>query len=205
MCGSTGAQNTIQAEQMQSYTELNQLTQQEYGDQQAIYGPMGAQLQSIFQQGPSQEGMSAAEKNNLDSEAVAGTAQNYQRAAGAAGTEAAAEGGGNEYMPSGGATQLNEEEQTGAAKEESQQEQQITEQDYAEGRSNWEQAGQGLMSIAAGENPLGYANASTNSGVAAGNTANQVAQENNSWENAAIGAAGAIGGGFAGDFTFGGG
>jgi hypothetical protein len=205
MCGATGAQTQIQDEELQAYQQAQQMTAEEYADQKAIYAPMESQFQSIFAMGPDQEGFSGGEKADLNAQAVEGTATNYGEAAKAVGEKLAAEGGGNAEVSSGGADELKEQVAESAAQSESSQETQIEEADYNQGRQNWQAAGEGLETIASGENPLGYENAETSSGSAAGTTANQIAEEDNSWINAAIGAAGSIGGGFAGDFSFGGG
>jgi hypothetical protein len=193
MCAS-GSQNTIQSEQIQQYQQMQEMTAAEYAGQQTVLGAMQPMFESIFQAGPSQEGFSAQEKENLTSQAVSGTAANFKRAATAAGNELGTESGG---LPSGTNAAVAEDLGAKAAGEESQEETQIAEGDYAQGRQNWESAAQGLFNIANQDNPLGYAQATTSSGSAAATTAEEIAQENSSWENAAIGAVGSIGGGFA--------
>lgn len=195
MCGSTGAQNTLQQEQIDAYKEAQRMTAQQYADQAAIYAPMAKQFQSIFALGPQQEGFSDAETNTLNASAVAGTATNYANAARAVNENLAAEGGGNELIGSGGAAQLKAQVAQAAAGEQSREQTQIKEAGYEQGYKQWLNAGQGLESIAAGENPLGYEGAATSAGGAAGTTAEQIASEQNSWINAAIGAAGSIGAG----------
>lgn len=194
MCA-TGGQTSLADEQLQAYQQAQQMTATEYADQQAIYAPMAAQFKSIFDMGPSQKGFSDAESNNLNSQAVAGTAQNYSAAAKAVGENLAAEGGGNTPVTVGGQEEMKAQVAESAAANESAQETQIEEGNYEQGRQNWVNAGEGLESIAAGENPTAYENAETGAGSAAGTTEEQIAQEDNSWINAAIGAAGAIGGG----------
>lgn len=197
MCGASDSQNMVEQEQLDAYKQAQEMTAKEYGDQQAIYGPMAKQFKSIFDMGPNQEGFSDAEKNTLNSQAVAGTAANYNQAARAVGSSLAALGGGDELVDAGGQDQLREQVAESAAAEESKQETGIKEADYNRGYEEWLNAGQGLEAIAAGENPLGYENAATGAGSAAGTTADQIAQEDNSWINAALGAAGEIGGGLA--------
>jgi hypothetical protein len=195
----------LQQEQLDAYKQAQEMTAKQYADQQAIYAPMAKQFQSIFALGPSQEGFSTDETNVLNATAVAGTATNYANASKAVGEKLAAEGGGNEVIGSGGAAQLKAETAQSAAGELSREQTQIKEADYEQGYKQWMNAGAGLESIAAGENPLGYEGAATSAGGAAGTTADQIAQEQNSWINAAIGAAGAIGGGLlGGGISFGG-
>ncbi len=196
MCA-TGGQNTLATEQLAAYQQAQQMTATEYADQQAIYGPMAKQFQSIFDMGPSQEGFSTDEKNTLNSQAVAGTAQNYSQAAKAVGENLAGEGGGSEELPTGAQAEIKQQVANSAAATESGQETQIAEADYNQGHQNWQEAGAGLESIAAGENPLGFENAETSSGSAAETTEEQIAQEDNSWINAALAAAGTVGAGWA--------
>lgn len=198
MCGATSAQDQIQQEQMQQYQQMQEMTAQEFAAQQAIYGPMAAKFESIFNAGPNQKGFSDAETNDLNASAVEGTASNYKQAAKAVNENIAAQGGAP-GMSNGASAQLRSEVATSAAAMESNEETQIKQADYNQGYSEWQAAGEGLLSIAAGDNPLGYANATTGAGSAASNTANEIAQENNSWLNAVIGAAGDIGGGLMGN------
>ena len=202
MSGPTAAQTNLTNEETAAYTQAQQMTAQQYANQQAIYAPMTAQFQSIFAKGPNQQGYSPEELENLNSQAVEGTAENYQGAAKAVNEKLAAEGGGSNPLPSGADAQLQEQVATGAAGEESKEETGILSADYATGRSEYESAWQGLESIAAGLNPIGYENAETSAGGTANTEANAVAAEQDSWETAAIGAAGTIGGAFAGDFSF---
>lgn len=192
MCGATATQNQLQAEDVATLQEYNDMLKTQYAKQGELYSQVSSVLDPILKAGPGQEGFSAAEKNNLNAQAVAGTATNYAGAAKAVNEELGAEGGGNAPISSGAADQMREEVANSAARTESQQEAQIEESNYATGRQNFDTALQGEMSIAAGENPLGYASAVTSSENAAANQAEQIAQEDNSWYNAATGAAGGI-------------
>jgi hypothetical protein len=178
---------------MQTLQDYNSAFQQQYANQQAIYGKVSSVLDPILAAGPNQTGFSTGEENTLNSQAVEGTAENYAGAAKAVGEETAAEGGGNTPISVGGQTQLKQEVANSAAQTESGEETQIQEQNYATGRENFQNAEEGEMAIASGENPLGYEGAATNQANATGSEANAIASENNSWYNAAIGAAGSIG------------
>jgi hypothetical protein len=195
MCGATGAQTALQEEQMQFYQQAQEMTAEQYANQEAIYGPMAKQFESIFEMGPNQKGFSDEETNDLNASAVEGTAENYSQAAKAVSENLAAEGGGNSAVSVGGQAQIKSEVANSAAAEESKQVTEIKQADYNQGYNEWLASAQGLDTIAAGENPLGYEGAATNAGSAASTTANDIAQEDNSWINAALGAAGAIGGG----------
>lgn len=194
MSGPTDTQLQLQQEQIDAYQQAEQLTKEQYANQQAIYGPMISQFQSIYANGPSQEGFSDEEKERLNAQAVEGTAHNYSSAAKAVGEQEAALGGGTNPLPTGAQLQQKEQVAESAAQEESSQESQIEAADYSQGYKEWEAAGQGLQTIAAGANPLGYEGAATGAGSAAGTTADQIAEEDNSWINATIGAVGSAAG-----------
>lgn len=197
MCGSTDAQSQIQQEELDAYQQAQQMTATQYADQQAIYAPMAAQFQSILSKGPSQEGFSTPEDQTLNAQATEGTAENYEHAAQATNEGLAAEGGGMSPLTSGPEAQLKAETALSSAQEQSSEETQIKQANYQQGFNEWQNAGAGLETIASGENPLGYENAATSSGSAVSTTANQIAQEQNSWIDAALGAVGTAAGGWA--------
>jgi hypothetical protein len=144
----------------------------------------------IFAAGPNQEGFSPGEVNNLNTQAGEGTATSFNQADKALRETQAATG---VATPTGPQEQQQEELASSAANSEAQQKQQITQANYAQGYQQWQQAASGLTNTAGLLNPTGYSGAATGAGEATGNTANQIASENNSWVNAALGAAGAIG------------
>lgn len=195
MCGATNSQKTLQQEQMDFYQQAMDMTKEQYANQQAIWKPMSDQFQSIFSKGPSQEGFSPAQKDALTSQAVTGTATNFGNARKAVAEGLAAEGG--DGVTSGAAEQLKGNVATSAATNLSNQEMQIENADWEQGYNEWLNAGQGLEAIAAGENPTGFENSANSAGSAASTTAKDIAEEDNSWINAAIGAAGSIGEGWA--------
>lgn len=199
MSGPTAAQTNLSNEQAAFYQEGTQQAQQTYAEDQQLQKQFTDIYSPILAKGPNQEGFTAGEKENLDSEAVEGTAENYQGAARAVNEKLAAEGGGTNPLPSGGQAQLQEETATSAAEEESKEETQIEQADYTQGATEFGEATGALESEEGNLNPAGYENAATSAGSAAATTANEIAEENDSWENAAIGAAGAIGGGLAGN------
>ncbi len=194
MCGATQAQTNLQNAQTAAYTQAQQMTQEQYAQQQSIYGPMKTQFDSIFAKGPNQQGFSAEEKGNLDSQAVEGTAENYAGAAKATNDALASEGGGSNPMPTGAQEEMKQNVADTAAQSESQQESTIQSADYAQGYNEWSAAAGGLQAIASGVNPLGFENAATAAGSAASTTANDIASQQNSITNAAIGAVGSIAG-----------
>jgi hypothetical protein len=194
MSGPTAQQTQLGDAQLAAYTQAATLTQQQYANQQAIFGPMVQQFSSIFAKGPGQKGFSDEEDADLNAQAEEGTAENYGSAARAVGETTAARGGGTNPLPAGADAATQSGIATSAAQEESRQESQIESADYAQGYNEWENAGTGLEAIATGENPLGYESNETSSGSAASTTAATIASEDDSWINAALGAGGALGG-----------
>jgi hypothetical protein len=191
--GPTAAQTNLTNEETSAYQQAQQMTAQQYGEQSAIYAQMTPQFESIFAKGPNQTGYSDSELQELNAQAVEGTAQNYSQAAKAVGESEAAEGGGTNPMSSGAQEQEQQQVANSAAATESGIESQIESSNYAQGTQNYQNAEAGLESIATGENPLGYENAETGSAGAANTEANAIATEDDSWINGAIGAAGTLG------------
>lgn len=192
MCGSTAAQDELQQQQIDFYQQAQAMTAEQYANYKAITAPMQTQFQSIFAKGPNQEGFSSEEKQGLEANVAESTAQNYSNAARAVNEQLAARGGGVNPLTSGPEAQLRQETALSAAREQSREESQIDQADYAQGHSDWKAAAGGLTDIATGTNPVSYENAATSAGSSAEKTASDIASEQNSWVNAAIGAAGSI-------------
>jgi hypothetical protein len=194
MCGSNQQQKDISNSQQQMYQTLNQNFQTTFGQDQAITSALTAQFQPILAAGPSQTGFSQGELTNLNTSAGENIAQNYAAAQRATAQVLAARGGGNTLIPSSISANILAQNTNQAAQQRSQAENTIQQANYAQGYSNWQQAAQVLNNTAQLINPLGYAGASTNAGTAAATTANQIASQQNSIWNAAIGALGSVGG-----------
>lgn len=197
MCGSTSAQGEIEQQQQQFQLESEQEQQAAYQQDQALLKQMQGVYAPIFAKGPDQEGFSPAMKADLNTQITEGTAANYAKAAEATNAQFAAEGGGNTLIPSGQQAQMKANVAQSAAQEMSSEQLQTTQANYQQGYNNWLQAGQGLFGVSGQLNPLGYGSQVNTAGENAASTANQIATQQNSWINAAIGAAGAIGGGWA--------
>lgn len=197
MCGPTPEQTELQDQQIQAYQQAQQMTQEQYANYQAIAGPLTTKFQSIFNQGPNQEGFSPQENETLRAQSVEGTAENYSSAAKALNEAEVAKGGGNNPISTGGEEELKEELASSAAGEESKEQTGIQEADFEQGLNDWKGAAEGLESLAEGANPVGYENAATGSGSAADTEANAIASEEDQWVNAVSGAAVAVGAGWA--------
>jgi hypothetical protein len=194
MCGSTPQQTQISDAQQQMYQTLTSNYNTTFGQQQQITGALTAAFQPILQAGPSQTGMSPGQVNALNTENTENVATNYAQAQKATAQILAAQGGGNTLLPSSTNAQLLAANATAAAQARSQGQLAITNQNYQMGYQNWQNAASVLSNTAGLINPLGYAGQSTGAGSAAATTANQIASQQNSIWNAAIGALGSVGG-----------
>jgi hypothetical protein len=194
-CGASAQQTQIEAAQQSFYTQLQSQATAAFGAASGVFQGLMATFAPIVAAGPSQQGFSQQENANLNSQAITQTGNAYQNAKAAVGNAEAAEGGGNVDLPSGAAVGTDLGLAESAANQTASEESQITQANYAQGNKNYEEAvageeaAPGVFSTSSGA-----ANAATEGGNAASNTANQIAQENNSWVNAAIGALGGIAG-----------
>jgi hypothetical protein len=199
MCGATDQQKQLETEQAAFYQQATQEASTTFSQQQALHAQIKSIYDPILAAGPSQEGFSEAEKQNLEAQTVEGTAENYKSASKALGEKIGAQGGGDIPGLTGSQAQLEEELAASSAGSKSQQENQIVQADYAQGRSNFAGATAAEFGVSGELNPTAYNNSATGAGDAASKTANDIAQAQNSWINAALGAAGAIGGAVIGE------
>ena len=199
MCGASQQQKDIEASQAAFYDTLTSEYKTLFGQSQGILGELTKSFEPILKAGINQQGFSAGELNNLNSQAVSGTGANYAKAADALSKQQAASGGGNTYIPTGAKIQQQQQLAESAAENESRIESGIQAENYATGRANYLTAAQGLGGVASELNPTGAANAATGAGSAAATTANEITQANNSWMQlvgAGLGAAGTAAGGY---------
>jgi len=196
LCGATSAQNQIQQQQSQFSQQLVQQASQIFGNSSKVFNDLVNTFLPTVQAGPNQEGFSAAEKANLQSNAITSTGQAYRNARQAVGQAQAAQGGGNTPGITSGAkvgTDLNLAES--AANQTSSELSQIDQANYNQGRQNYQFAAERLSDAPNVFNPATSAgNAATSSQEGTANTANQIAQENNSWVQAVTGALGGVAG-----------
>ena len=174
------AQQTDIGQSQQNFT--NQLMAnygQQFQNQNAILGTLQNSLNPIVQAGPNQFGFSKAETNNLNSQALQGTGQQYANASKALGQQQAAQGGGNSYLPTGAQAQQQAGLAASAANQTSNQLMGVQQAGYQQGYNQYQSAVGQLGGVAGMYNPTGYAGEANTSGANAANTANTVAQMNN--------------------------
>lgn len=195
MCGASDQQNQIEAQQQSFANQVQTQATQIFGNQSKIYQDLVNTFAPTVAAGPSQQGFSAQELANLNSQAITQTGQSYRNAKQALGDQQAAAGGGRAVLPGGATVGQDLGLASNAANQTAGELGQITENNYATGRQNYLAATQGL---AGAGNVYGAAEAANSGTVnatgAAGATANQIATQNNSWVQAVTGALGGIGG-----------
>ena len=199
MCGPTSGQAQVQNSQIDFMNTLSSEYKNVFGQSQGILSSLTSAFQPILQAGINQRGFSDAERNSMNAQATEGTAVNYDQAKRALQENQAAQNGDSQLTP-GQDAQQQEELAATAAGTRSAQEQEITQADYATGRQNFMNASGTLGGVAAQLNPNGMAGAVTNSSEAAGNTANQIAQQGNSVWTSVMGALGGVAGMAAGNY-----
>jgi hypothetical protein len=194
MCGSSSQQDENYAEQAAFAKQMQAENSTVFGQQQGILSSLNAGFQKIIDAGPSQQGFSADQKNDLDTQATEAVARNMTMDKQALGNGQAAQGGGDTFIPSGVTDQQNEELAATGASTDSTLHSQILQDDYTQGNTNYNNAVTGQTNVAGMLNPVGYSTATSTAGSNAGNEANAIAASANSPFTAVMGALGAVGG-----------
>ncbi len=203
--GASAQQTDLANSQQNFYNQLSSNYSQQFASQNAILGTLQNSLNPIVQAGPNQYGFSAAETNNLNSQALQGTGQQYANASKALGQQQAAQGGGNSYLPTGAQAQQQAGLASNYANQASNQLMGVKQAGYQQGYNQYESAVGQLGGVAGMYNPNGVASGANSAGGVANSEANQVAQLNNEaspWNlvgGLLGGAASTVAGGLTGD------
>ena len=206
MCGATQAQQNLQTEQSAFYASMTANYNTTFAEQQAVLAGVTNSLAPIIAAGVGQEGFGAQEKTALNTQATEGVATNYANAQKALNEKMATLGGDAPTTSSSGmAAQLDENLAAGAASTKSSLDTTITENNFATGRANFNNAVSQQEQAAGLLDPNGTSNAASGAGKDAADTANQIAAANNSVWTSVMGALGGIAGSAVGNMNFGGG
>lgn len=193
--GASSTQEQLQASQAAFYNTITQDYNTQFGKQSAILGTLTSALAPALAAGPNQMGYSSAQLQNLNSQAVQGTGQNYAAASKALREQQASTGGGNVAIGSGVQSQQQAQLASSAANMASGEEMGIQSAGYAQGQSNYNNALSGMAGVAGMYNPTGYSNSANSAGQGADTEANAVQQANQEGMNDLMGlATGAMGG-----------
>ena len=195
MCGASSEQKQIEQGQQSLFNQMTQQAQQVFGGSSQVFNDLVGAFAPIVAAGPNQHGFSMPEKSALTSQAITETGQAYKNASQAVKEANAAVGGGNMALPGGATIGRNLSVANSAAAQTASELGQINEADYATGRQNFFTVATDLAGAPSAFNPAtGAGEAASSSGTTAANTANQIAQENNSWVQAVTGALGGVAG-----------
>lgn len=200
MCGTTGAQKSILTADQNLGQELRNAYATDFGESQQLFQELHSSLDSIVAAGPSQEGMSPTELAAENSQAINSAAAANKQVEQAIGENAAKSG-----AAPGVETGIEQAEKAGAATQVesnlANKEADITQQDYAIGRQNFDKAvGEEEGLAGATFNPATSAGgAAVGAEEAAGTQANANQQASDSW----MGLVGGLAGSAAGMFKFG--
>ncbi|MFL6437715.1 MAG: hypothetical protein ACJ71Q_09060 [Terriglobales bacterium] len=195
MCGASSEQKEIGKQQQAFMEQVMQQASTVFGKASTVFSDLMNSFAPTVAAGPNQMGFSAPQLANLNSQAITNMGQASRNASQAVKEANAAVGGGNVALPSGADIGRNLSVANSAAAETSRQLGQINEANWETGRENYQFATKGLQAAPEVFNPATAITATaTNSGEAAANTANQIAQQDNSWVSGTLGALGDIAG-----------
>lgn len=195
-CGASGEQKRVFGQQENAFKTLMNQAQTIFGSSSKIFSDLTSSFEPILAAGPGQEGFTAPQMANLKSQAITETGQAYRHAAQAAGERGAAAGGGTALLPSGTTEATRAAIARAGAGQTAQQLANIRTTSAELGRQNWLQAANVLGGAPGVFNPAtSAAGITTGAGEAAANTANQIAQANQSWMGAVSGVLGGVAGG----------
>lgn len=199
-CGATAAQNNLANEQSSFFGNAVDQAQQIFGKDSTVFNSLMKTFAPTVAAGPSQQGFSAGEKSNLDSQAITQSGQAYKNAKAATGNAEAAQGGGMAVLPGGAKVGADANLAISSANNTANELGQINQADYDQGNKNYNEAVSGMAGASNVFNSAtGASEGATGAGSAAASTANQVSQENQSWVQSVTGALGGIAGAAAGN------
>lgn len=199
MCsGPTSSQTDVSNEENAMMKVLQSAYQTEFGEDQQIFKQAMQVFEPIAAAGPDQQqpaDVTAAERTQSMEAASTAAGQ----ASATIGNELASRGGGQSFEPSGAEGELKSEIAIGAEKQNADEQQQITQKSYDVGRQNWLAAEQGMMNLPGViSGATGAGESVTGGEVAAGNQANTIAAQGNSWMGLLGGLAGSAATAYAG-------
>jgi hypothetical protein len=177
--GASASQENLANQQAQYYSTLTNDYNTQFAQQSNILSSLNNTLSPIINAGPNQFGFSTAETNNLNSQAVQGTGQQYAAASQALKANQATAGGGNSYLPSGAQAAQQASLAAAGANQASNQLMGVQQAGYQQGYNQYQSALGEEQGVAGMYNPTGYAGQATGAGSSAFDSASQVQQMNN--------------------------
>ena len=195
MCGASAGQKASASAASALSVQMAAQSATVFGASSQIFNSLNAAFSPIVAAGPSQQGFSAQEASNLNSEAITQTGTEYKNEKEALGNAQAAQGGGNVALPSGTTTAADEQLAANAGNQTASELSQITQANYAQGNANYKAAVTGEEALPDVYNTANSAGTTaTGASSNAGTQQNQVSQESNSWMSLVSGALGDVAG-----------
>lgn len=198
--GASDAQNNLADQQSAFYKTMTQDYATQFAKQGSILTSLTNSLTPIINAGPNQTGFSDAETNNLNSQAIEGTARAYNNAQKAAQGAQAGQGGGNVPLPSGVAATQRQQLAAAGANQESGELLGIQDANYKQGYNTFENAVGQLNNVGNSYNPAALAQSANTAGSAADEEVNTIQKENAAASGGLGSTLGGILGGAAGTF-----
>jgi hypothetical protein len=178
MCGPTGTEKSLQQSSQNFASVLQSAYGTLFGNQQSVLSAIKGILSPILSKGPSQQGMSAEERNARQTAIInagGAAARNAQQAARTFG--AGQGGGGTSGVTSGITKQIQAAIGSQAAQSEGAQQANLVAQDYDIGRQNFWQAQGGMQSLGQQYNPNATAGAAINENESSYKQASDIASQ----------------------------
>ena len=195
VCGATSAQNQILGQQTGFATQVASQAGTIFGNASSVFNSLQSSLLPTINKGPNQAGFSAGELAARNAGVVQTGAQAAANAKSAIGNAAGAQGGGNTGLTAGASTVNSANAMADISQGTATELNKVQQQNYEVGRQEYNDAIKGEEGSTEVFNPAtSAANAGSEALGGAAKTANDVASQQNSWVNAAIGALGSVAG-----------
>ena len=182
MCGPSSQEEQLAGSESSFMQTLQSNYATNFAEQQNVLANLNQTLSPIVAAGPNQQGFSPSELDALNTQAIDTTGQNYKQAAVALNDETAGRNDSGNLPQSGVDQQLQEGLASSAAGQLSGEELGITQQNYATGRSNFQNAVGGEEALAGQYNPVSTGGLANNAGATAFGEENTINQQANSEE-----------------------
>jgi hypothetical protein len=194
MCGPSSEQRRLEAQQASFATLMQNDYVQRFGQQSAVLQQLNNILTPIAEAGPSQQGMSGQELAALNTAAMVNTSNATRNAQEAARTAMAGQGGGAASpLTSGIEQQISGSIASRGAQQLAGLQTGITQENYALGRQQWQQAMGGLQALGSQYNPVDYGKLGADTNESAFGEATQIRQMENQAEADIAGSIAGIG------------
>ena len=201
VCGPTAAQTQILNQQQGFATQVANQAGSIFGKASTVFNAVTNSLLPTISAGPNTMGFSAGELAARNAGVVSAGAQAAANAKSAIGNANAAQGGGNTGLTAGETTVEGANTTADIAEKTASELNKVQQEGYDAGRQEYNEAIKGAEGSTEVFNPAtSAANAATESLKGAASTANTVAEQQQSWQNAAIGALGGVAGAATGGF-----